>query len=156
MLNIINETGIPVNESALVRVAEACAARFTAERPEIDLTITDNENIRVLNKEYRGMDEPTDVLSFPMFSSYEEWDGQGALAREFDANGAFTAGDIIISLERARQQADEYGHSIERELGFLTAHGVLHIMGFDHETADDEAEMFAVQEEVLTAAGLTR
>ncbi|MDR1001498.1 MAG: rRNA maturation RNase YbeY [Clostridiales bacterium] len=163
MLNIINETDIPVNEQLLSLVYNACLARFTAYRPSMDLTITINERVRDLNREYRGMDEPTDVLSFPMFSSYEEWDEQFRLARRFNKNSnkkandaRFTAGDIVISIERAQSQADEYGHSIERELGFLTAHGVLHIMGFDHENRDDEAQMFTIQEEVLTSLGLIR
>ena len=105
---------------------------------EISVTFTDNENIRELNKEYRDIDRETDVLSFPM----DEDD---------------MLGDIVISLEKAKEQAEEYGHSIEREISFLCVHSCLHLLGYDHETSEeDEKEMFAKQEEVLKKIGQIR
>ena len=105
---------------------------------EISVTFTDNENIRELNKEYRDIDRETDVLSFPM-------DEEDML------------GDIVISLEKAREQAEEYGHSVEREISFLCVHSCLHLLGYDHETnEEDEREMFAKQEKILKQIGQIR
>ena len=105
---------------------------------EISITFTDNENIKELNKEYRDIDRETDVLSFPM----DEDD---------------MLGDIVISLEKAKEQAEEYGHSIEREISFLCVHSCLHLLGYDHETSEeDEREMFAKQEEILKQIGQIR
>jgi len=108
---------------------------------EISVTFTDNENIRELNKEYRDIDRETDVLSFPM-----DDDGDDAVL-----------GDVVISLEKAKSQAEEYGHSIEREISFLCVHSCLHLLGYDHETSEeDEKEMFAKQEEILNIIGQKR
>ena len=97
---------------------------------EVSILITDNEGIRELNREYRDIDSPTDVLSFPII----EFDNDGVMIEESgDYDGDFLLlGDIVISLERAAQQAKEYGHSLQREVGFLTTHSMLHLMGFDH------------------------
>ena len=91
---------------------------------EINIELTDNLNIRELNKEYRGIDKATDVLSFPMMESNPE-------------SGAMMLGDILISVEKAREQCEEIGHSLERELAFLTVHAVLHLLGYDHELSDE-------------------
>lgn len=110
---------------------------------EVSVTITDNEHIRELNREYRGIDRETDVLSFPIF---DETDDEKAVL-----------GDIVISLEKAYAQADEYGHSPERETAFLCVHSVLHLLGYDHETSEeDERDMFARQEEILKKLEITR
>lgn len=108
---------------------------------EISVTFTDNENIRELNREYRDIDRETDVLSFPMEDDGEE----------------VVLGDVVISLEKAKEQAEEYGHSIEREISFLCVHSCLHLLGYDHETSeDDEKIMFAKQEEILKNIGQIR
>lgn len=105
---------------------------------EISVTFTDNENIKMLNKEYRDIDRETDVLSFPM----DESD---------------MLGDVVISLEKAKSQAEEYGHTMEREIAFLCVHSVLHLLGYDHETGvEDEKEMFGKQEAILCQMGQTR
>ena len=116
------------------------------ERPcEVSVTLTDNENIHVLNKEQRGIDRQTDVLSFPIFDE------------EFDDGELCVLGDIVISLEKAKAQAEEYGHSFEREIAFLTVHSMLHLIGYDHEEGKaEESEMFARQDEILTYMGITR
>ncbi len=122
---------------------------------EISLVLTDNEGIRVLNKLHRDIDRATDVLSFPMF----EYDEDGDIVEEcaeFNNKGEILLGDIVISLERADEQSKEYGHSFQREVGFLTVHSMLHLIGYDHMTPDDEKEMFGYQEEILNEIGLER
>ncbi len=125
------------------RVAQATLTNL-GEDGELSVLLTDDETIRQLNREYRGMDKPTDVLSF----SQLEGDEVAAPAR--------ILGDVVISVERAQQQAADYGHSVAREVGFLTAHGVLHLLGWDHEEPDDEALMMAKTEEILGSVGLRR
>ncbi|BBI34727.1 rRNA maturation RNase YbeY [Cohnella abietis] len=135
----------------------------------VTLTLTDDEGIRELNRQYRGLDKPTDVLSFSLLEGEEpeihyedeyeaseegdeEWKDEDKASNPF----ANLLGDIVISVPRAEAQAQEYGHSLERELGFLFVHGFLHLLGYDHDDAEQEKEMFAKQEEVLKEAGLTR
>ena len=116
------------------------------ERPaEVSVTLVDNATIHVLNREQRGVDRPTDVLSFPLFDD------------DF-GDGEFCAlGDIVLSMERAAEQAKEYGHSLKREVAFLTVHSMLHLLGYDHETSpEDEVDMFRRQEEVLEQMGIGR
>jgi probable rRNA maturation factor len=120
------------------------------EGSELSITFVDNERIREINREYRGKDQPTDVISFAM----EEL-GEGEIAIQ-GADLPRILGDIIISVPRTKEQAEEYGHSFIRELGFLTVHGFLHLLGYDHETAEEETLMFSKQKEILDAYGLTR
>ena len=115
---------------------------------ELSVTFTDNEGIRAINAEYRGIDVPTDVLSFPL-TDYEGVDFPVADEPES------SLGDIVISLERASEQADEFGHSFEREVAFLTVHSMLHLLGYDHVNSDEEdAEMRRRQREILESMGL--
>ena len=124
---------------------------------EVDLTFVNNERIHELNLEYRGIDRPTDVLSFAMNETGEDEpeiiyavpDGEGDEVPN-------VLGDIIISVTRAQEQALEYGHSLERELGFLFVHGFLHLLGYDHQDPESEAQMMSKQENVLAQVGLTR
>ncbi len=114
---------------------------------ELSVTLTDNESIREYNREYRKIDRATDVLSFPMYES-----GQIDFSEEL-----VCLGDIVISLERAAEQANEYGHAYEREVAFLCVHSVLHLLGYDHEIGmEQEKEMFLKQEEILAKMKLTR
>lgn len=120
---------------------------------EISVTFVDNEAIRAINKEHRGIDSATDVLSFPML----EFDEDGvALDADWDGD-LVMLGDIVISLERAREQSAEFGHSFLREVAFLTAHSMLHLLGYDH-VDDEEGEriMREKQNAVLGALGITR
>ena len=111
---------------------------------EVSVTVCDDETIHRINLEHRGIDRATDVLSFPMFD--EEFEGEAAVL-----------GDIVISLERARAQAEQYGHSFEREIAFLTVHSMLHLFGYDHEEGKaEESEMFEKQEIILKKMHLTR
>ena len=118
---------------------------------EVSLSFVTNDEIHELNRDYRGIDRPTDVLSFPMI------DGD---ADEGDIDicaDSVVLGDIIISAEKAVEQAASYGHSIERELAFLAVHSTLHLLGYDHETSpEDEKDMFDRQEKILTLAGIPR
>lgn len=116
---------------------------------ELTVTITDNEQIHQLNREYRGVDSATDVLSFPLWDRSEE----PFINPE---NNCIMLGDIIISLERAREQAEEYGHSIKRECSYLCVHGVMHLLGYDHIEEADKKVMRAREEEILTQLKLTR
>jgi probable rRNA maturation factor len=132
------------------------SARFLAisEDTEMSVTFTDNARIQVINREYRGKDQPTDVISFAL-----EETGADELPIIFETETALfprNLGDIIISTERAAEQAKEYGHSWEREIGFLAVHGFLHINGYDHMEPEDEKEMFGLQKEILDAYGLKR
>ena len=117
---------------------------------EVSITFVDNEKIREINRDYRGKDQPTDVISFALEEMGEE---------EIEIVGVDVPpvlGDIIISVPKAREQAEQYGHSFMRELGFLAVHGFLHLLGYDHETEEEEKEMFTKQELILQQFGLTR
>lgn len=117
---------------------------------EISLTFVDNDEIHSLNKEYREKDSATDVLSFPLFEN-------GEIEYDDESDEPCAIGDIVVSLERAAEQAEEYGHSLEREVGFLCVHSVLHLLGFDHETSEEDEEyMNETCEEVLAELGLRR
>ena len=115
---------------------------------EVSVTFTDDEGIRKLNRNFRKIDRATDVLSFPLF----DFEGDGdTLADELDD----MLGDIVLSLERAVAQAEEYGHSFEREVAFLTVHSMLHLLGYDHETSEeDELDMRRRQTAIMEMLGL--
>ena len=116
---------------------------------EVSITFTDNENIHKLNAKYRGVDRPTDVLSFPLFD-YEGTSEEPPVDEMMNM-----LGDIVISLERAAEQAEEFGHSFEREVAFLTAHSMLHLLGYDHELGEEEdREMREKQNAVMDMLGL--
>jgi len=120
------------------------------EGAEVSITFVDNEKIQEINREYRGKDKPTDVISFAL----EEM-GEGEI-EIIGIDMPPVLGDIIISVPKAREQAEEYGHSFMRELGFLAVHGFLHLLGYDHETEEEEKEMFSKQSRILEEFGLVR
>lgn len=135
------------------QLIEKCTAAALAEEEieddaEVSVTLVDNARIREMNAEFREIDRETDVLSFPL------GDENGF---EVDPDtDAILLGDIVISLEKARTQAEEYGHSFRREVAFLITHSLFHLLGYDHMTEDEEKEMFAKQEKVLQKLGITR
>ena len=142
---------IPTGMRMLVR--RCCNAVLRMEKfpysAEISVTFVDNEQIHELNREYRGKDMPTDVLSFPM--------GENGVYDENHNTGAKILGDIVISVPKALEQAKRYGHSFEREMGYLTAHSMLHLLGYDHEASGLEAVRMREKEEaVLVQLGLPR
>ena len=117
---------------------------------EVSVSFVDNAEIRDLNKKFRGIDKATDVLSFPLF----DYDGESEEPPVDEMLGML--GDIVLSLERAAEQANEYGHSFEREVAFLTVHSMLHLLGYDHETGEeDEADMRRRQSEIMDLMGLS-
>ena len=128
-----------IEESLKRNAAYSCA-------PEISVLFISSETIRELNRQYRDIDKSTDVLSFPMFNSWREW----------PAAGQALIGDIVICAEQALLQSEAFGHSLKRELGFLIAHSMLHLMGIHHSTQEEEEEMCALQEEILKRVGLNR
>jgi probable rRNA maturation factor len=182
------------NEQEAVQISETWIAKLKellalvgetegVDGGEIALTFVDDERIHELNKMYRGIDRPTDVLSFSMLEMGEdeqailyedEYEVEESDDESTDPNGDKESedtdiddeadedlfveplGDIIISVQTAAAQAEEYGHSIEREIGFLFVHGFLHVIGYDHEDEGAEKAMFAKQEAILLKAGLTR
>lgn len=119
---------------------------------EVSITFVDDAAIHELNREHRGVDTPTDVLSF---SQLEAGAGEPVFAGA-GADGPTLLGDVVVSLERAALQAEEYCHSLSREVGFLVVHGLLHLLGYDHQTPEEEAQMAAVTESVLGELGLVR
>ena len=131
------------------RAVEATLAYEEIEEScEVSVTFCDNEEIREINQKFRNIDRATDVLSFPLFDD----DGMNAHVEELDC----MLGDVVLSLERAREQADEFGHSFEREIAFLTVHSILHLLGYDHELSDeDDADMRKRQSEIVDGMGLS-
>lgn len=117
---------------------------------ELSVTFVTNEAIHEINKEYRHKDAPTDVISFAL---EELGEGETAIIAEGMPR---ILGDVIISIDRTREQAEEFGHSFERELGFLAVHGLLHVLGYDHMVPEDEKIMFGKQDEILESYGLSR
>ena len=149
-------------EKLLHEVIEAAAKYLNLpEGIELDLSIVSNEEIQVLNRDYRGLDKPTDVLSFALTEVTSEFDVDFAHLdlteeaeetedleeTEFEDEEAIPQhlGDIIISYPRAQEQAQDYGHSLDRELAFLAVHGFLHLNGYDHQTEEEAQEMFKIQ-----------
>lgn len=137
-------------ERLLVTVGEAALREEGAAGAEVSVTLVHEARIQELNRTYRGLDQPTDVLSFALR------EGEDTFIPPADADIPELLGDVIISVPRARTQAAEYGHSLERELGFLLTHGILHLLGYDHETEAGAATMRAKEESVLAAVGLSR
>lgn len=141
---------IPVGVRPLIR--KCCSAVLKNEgisdSCEISVTIVDNETIRQLNSQTRGIDRATDVLSFPL--------GENGEYEVNYATDALLLGDIVISLPKAFEQAQEYGHSAEREIAFLTVHSMLHLLGYDHIEDADRVVMRAREEEILNYMGITR
>ena len=127
---------------------------------EVNLTLTDNEGIHEINRMYRQIDAPTDVLSFPMLS-YEQAGDFSALEEDYEDNfnpdtGEIMLGDIVISVDRVREQAAAYGHSERREFAFLIVHSMLHLFGYDHMTPEDAAVMEPKQRQILEEMNISR
>ena len=141
------------------RVAQAVCAREGVTGVCAGVRIVDDEAIWALNRETRGVDRPTDVLSYPTidFHGGTARDNPARIRREYDPDaGACYLGDIVISLDRAREQAREYGHALARELGFLTAHAMLHLLGYDHMIDEDRKKMRDMEELVMNDVNLPR
>ncbi|MBN3556183.1 rRNA maturation RNase YbeY [Fictibacillus nanhaiensis] len=148
-LNEIDENSTEFQE-LLSNVLEKAAEMEETGQAEVSITIVTKERIQEINKEYRQKDSVTDVISFAMEEMGEdETEIIGGEETRF-------LGDIIICLDVAKEQAEEYGHSLDREMGFLAVHGFLHLLGYDHMNEEDEKRMFGRQEEILEQYGLRR
>ena len=139
------QTAEPVRYALQMLVRKSILATLAFEgkegHSEVSVTFTDNEGIRAINREYRQIDAPTDVLSFPQFE---------------EVGGTRMLGDIVLSLEKCRAQAEEFGHSFEREAAFLTVHSTLHLLGYDHENGEEEEkDMRARQTAIVEGMGLS-
>ncbi len=135
-----------LNELSYEIIKEGLVLENIPENVEVSILLVDNEQIKELNSKHRKKDTPTDVLSFPLLTEFHN----------LPEDDIIYLGDIVISVERAKEQADEYGHSFKREIGFLIAHSILHLLGYDHMIEEDEKCMIDKQEEILNNIGLTR
>lgn len=131
----------------ILRAADVVGELYGVEQSELSVTLTDDEHIHALNKQYRGIDRATDVLSF----AFRESDEPEVIGADFDI-----LGDVIISLERATAQAEEFGHSFLREVIFLEVHGLLHLLGYDHIADDERLEMENEQKFIMDKLGIGR
>ena len=154
-MEIYFEEGYTVPEELLKKMTEAAEyvigtenlQGLDKERCQLSVTFVGLEEIHELNREYRGVDRPTDVLSFPQFEDISE---------ELPEVGEICLGDVVICEEKAREQATEYGHSFERELVYLFTHSVLHLLGYDHMEEVEKQEMRRREEEIMRHIGLSR
>lgn len=154
-MKIYFEEGHAVPEELLQKMTEAAEYAVESEnmhnldkkRCEISVTFVDLDEIHELNKQYRGVDKPTDVLSFPQFDDLEE---------EIPEVCEICLGDVVICEQKAREQAEEFGHSFERELVYLFTHSVLHLLGYDHMEDDEKRAMREREEEIMKQIGLMR
>lgn len=143
----------------LIRLAaKAAYARFDYPFDgQVTVTITDDEGIRKYNNEFRQIDKATDVLSFPLNDFYRSIPGEDMVELMDPITCHVPLGDMIISVERAREQAKEYGHGLARECAYLTVHSMLHLLGYDHvDEAEEKAAMREKEEEILSVLGLSR
>lgn len=131
----------------ILRAADIVGEIYGVENSELSITLTDDKNIHALNKKYRGIDRATDVLSF----AFRESDEPEVIGADFEI-----LGDVIISLERAKIQAEEFGHSFLREIIFLEVHGLLHLLGYDHIEDNERLEMEAEQKFIMDKLGILR
>lgn len=153
VIDFLDETNMVTQEQIgeIENLLNFAAAKLQVEDgTEVSITFVTNNRIQEINREYRHKDSVTDVISFAL----EEL-GEGEIEL-IGGDMPRVLGDIIISIAKAQEQAKEYGHSFMRELGFLAAHGFLHLLGYDHMTEEDEREMFTLQKEILDKYGLKR
>lgn len=163
-IEIINEQAIIDVTDEIERIIKGCVEASLAHEHidfecEIGITLVDDETIERLNGEFRGINRPTDVLSFPLLDfkgNVRDLTEEDILYDKNRDTGCVMLGDIVISLQRAVDQAREYGHSLHRELGFLTVHGMLHLLGYDHEKDYERQQMREKEERVLERLDLAR
>lgn len=136
-----------INETIYKVINQALLFEEISIEAEISIIFVDNEEIKNLNKEFRGIDRETDVLSFPQYENIDE-----IRNTEFE----LILGDIVISIEKAQEQSEDYGHTFEREIAFLTAHSMYHLFGYDHDTEENKSAMRKKEEKVLSELGILR
>lgn len=163
-IHIENETNIEITKEQMLlieaTVTELAKYLHCTHSLEISISFVEEEEIKELNREHRDIDQITDVLSFPLIDFDEPGKLSEITEEDFEYfnldTGDLILGDIVISLKKAKEQALEYGHSYERELGFLMVHSMLHLFGYDHIDEEDAKEMFRIQELILEQIGLKR
>ena len=143
--NIIVDNGLYTNYDYLYEVIAATLKEEEVSNAVFSIVFVGLEEIHELNKKYRGIDRPTDVISFALEDS-----------DDFELDGVRVLGDIYVCIDKMKEQALEYGHSEKRELSFLVCHGLLHLLGYDHMKKEDEAIMFGKQDKILETVGITR
>jgi probable rRNA maturation factor len=144
-IEVVNETNEIVDLDNLKNIVNYTLKKEEIDNGLINIIIIDNERIHKINKEYRGIDRPTDVISFALEDD-----------KTFIELDERILGDIYISIDKVHEQALNYGHSEKREISFLTVHGVLHLLGYDHMAPEEEKIMFSKQEEILNELGIVR
>ncbi|EMR05905.1 putative rRNA maturation factor [Bhargavaea cecembensis DSE10] len=152
-IDMMDETGTvgEKDQQLVMRLLEHAANMEKVGEAEVSVTFMDDESIRTINRDYRDKDRATDVISFALEETVE-----GEIRVSSPEGMPRLLGDILISTETADRQAGEYGHSREREIGFLALHGFLHLLGYDHMNEEDERRMFGRQDEILETFGLGR
>jgi probable rRNA maturation factor len=166
MINIENEQSlIEIDEKLIQAISDTI--RYTLENQrvsyegEVSVLLVDNETIRGINRDTRNIDKETDVLSFPMIEyetgkTYKDLSRSHKFGAEYFDGDALVFGDVVLSVEKAMEQAEEYGHSIKREVCYLVVHSVLHLLGYDHMNEYDKIKMRAEEEKILNALEITR
>ena len=144
-ITVINETDENIDKELLNKVASFALVHEKVEKALVNIIIVDNVEIRKINKEYRGIDRETDVISFALEDD-----------NTFIELPIRVLGDIYISIDKVKSQAIEYGHSEKREICFLTVHGILHLLGYDHMNPDEEKIMFDKQDKILDELDIRR
>lgn len=145
-IEIFNETNEKIDEIVdLKDFIDYSVKYLKIDNPYFNIIFIDNEKIRQINKEYRNIDKETDVISFALEDD-----------KTFNTDKFRFLGDIYISIDKAKSQAKNYGHSLKREICFLSIHGILHLLGYDHMNEEDEKIMFNLQEEILSSYGIKR
>lgn len=144
-IEVFNETTEKIDIEEIKKLTDYLVRYMNVENAQFNVIFINNEKIREINKSYRGIDRETDVISFALEDE-----------KTIRVENERILGDIYISVEKAKMQAEEYGHSFKREICFLTTHGFLHLLGYDHMKKEDEEVMFKLQEEILDSYGITR
>ena len=158
IIEIIDETEVvPQSHQELVHKVVSFAADYLKipATKKCSISFVSSVRIREISREFTNIDKVTDVISFALDDHDDDFQSMQSIMEE-DDSFVTSIGDIVISLDRAKEQAEDYGHSLERELGFLALHGFLHLNGYDHKTEEEEAEMTGLQKEILEAYGLKR
>lgn len=154
------ELPFDIEEVAKIVIEEVLDSENCPYEVIVDVTLTDNDGIHLMNKEFRNIDRPTDVLSFPNVDYSEPADFEGIeemIEDYFDPeSGELCLGDIVISIDKVYEQAEEFGHSPKREYAFLIAHSMLHLLGYDHMEPEEAKVMESKQENILAKVGITR
>ena len=154
-MNILINDETRIDADLMETLRKAAAICIGMDNVEISLSFVSLEEIHELNREYRGVDSPTDVLSFPMFQDLEEIQEYGQQIADLEEED-IPIGDVVICMDKIREQAAEFGHSQERETAYLFTHSILHLLGYDHMIDEDKKEMRKREEEVMAELSLTR